>query len=421
MKKVVILGSGISALSAAWYLKEKRRGNVAISLYEKKNQVGGSIQTVEKEGFYFERGPRGFRTQENGKRVLALVEALGIKDQLIKTSEKGKKRYLFEKDRLQRLSCGYLAKERLLWPLVKEPFVKKNNSMDDETIFNFFSRRFGKKVTTKLIDPMVRGIFAGDIRKLSMAAVFPKFFGYEKRFGSLVKGLLLSKRESFSLYSFKKGMATLPQTLFQKLKNDVSFHFDTFPSKLEKKNGRILLHFDSIDSVEADCVIAAIPAYEIASLLPSRFSFLDQIPYLSISTLNLGFDGDLLPLDGFGFLVPSSESKHFLGMTFDSYIFPQLNSGSKTRLCLIFSGVMQEKEALKFAKTLLAKLFSITSDIKAYDFHVSEKSLPQYSLDHLKRLKEFSFAPLYLAGNYLEGISLIDCVANAEKLIDALF
>lgn len=417
MKRIIILGAGISGLATAWYLSQKSK-TCSITLFEKERRVGGSIQSLSKEGFLFERGPRGFRTQDKGKRLLKLVDELSLTPKLLSTSEKGKKRYLLNQGRLSQLSLFYLMKKRLLWPILKEPFVKKKLN-EDETVFDFFSRRFGKKFATTLIDPMIRGIFGGDVKELSMAAAFPKFFDYEKHYGSLVKGLIRSKGESGSLTSFEGGMETLPRTIKEKLENRVDFRLGEFPKRLEPTSKGFSLHFDN-ETVQADIVIGALPAYELSSLLEDRHPFLEQIPYLTLSTLNLGFEGNILPLNGFGFLAPSSESDFFLGTTFDSHIFPSLNTRDQTRLCMIFKGEQKEIEALSFARKMIFSLFSSDAPIKAYDFHIAKRSVPQYALGHLQRLRSFHIPHLYAAGNYLEGISVIDCVDGAERMVEKI-
>ena len=66
-------------------------------------------------------------------------------------------------------------------------WLKKNNSDQDETIYDFFSRRFGKKITDTFVDPLVLGIYGGDSKKLSMQTCFPKVFQWEKEYGSVLK------------------------------------------------------------------------------------------------------------------------------------------------------------------------------------------------------------------------------------------
>lgn len=60
-KKVVVLGGGISGLSAAWKLAEN---GFRVEVYEKESLVGGLVATIKKDDYLLDFGPHPFYTQD---------------------------------------------------------------------------------------------------------------------------------------------------------------------------------------------------------------------------------------------------------------------------------------------------------------------------------------------------------------------
>ena len=189
--KVLIVGGGITGLAAAWYIK-KKNPDCHITLLEKSNRLGGSIQTHRENGLLFELGPRTFRLGASPK-LLQLINDLGLDILISKTDST---RYLLYKGAL-RSSLFFLP--MLLPHLFKEPFIKPTEKKD-ESIYDFAARRFSPKIANTLFDPLALGIYAGDIRRLSMRACFPTLFEWEQKQGSLLKGFLFSPKINPSLF-----------------------------------------------------------------------------------------------------------------------------------------------------------------------------------------------------------------------------
>ncbi len=90
-----------------------------------------------------------------------------------------KNRYIYANQEIVKLPSGlsstslYLPREPFKRPLLaailQELFVETEHH-DDESIHSFVGRRFGEDVADYIIDPMVRGICAGDAREISAAA-----------------------------------------------------------------------------------------------------------------------------------------------------------------------------------------------------------------------------------------------------------
>jgi len=171
MKKIVILGGGISGLATAWFLS-RRFKNDSITLLESSDRFGGWIRTVKEGDFLFEVGPRGFRPSGKGQNTLSLIQELGIEKELIFADESAKRRFIYLDGRLQLFSPLLLLKQGLLSALFKD-FTTPPSQEDDESIYDFCLRRFNKKLTKKIVDPVVKGFSA-----VSVFASFLAFAGF---------------------------------------------------------------------------------------------------------------------------------------------------------------------------------------------------------------------------------------------------
>ena len=205
-KRVVILGGGISGLTAAWTLRHLGNNN-PITLIDRAPHPGGWIKTERsgEGGHLFERGPRGFRpTGTSGTSVLRLLDELQCQHEAIGTDPAGVSRWLWFDGQLQQLPDGLMSLlttpigRQLLAAVIREPFQPRRRDaataaereLEDESIDAFARRRFGPFVADKLFDAMVGGIFAGDSRKLSVASCFPILVDLERQHGSVVVGML---------------------------------------------------------------------------------------------------------------------------------------------------------------------------------------------------------------------------------------
>ena len=145
---------------------------------------------------------------------------------------------------------------------------RRPREMADESIGSFISRRFNSQVADNLASALFHGIYAGDIYSLSAASILPSLWFSEGRFGSLTAGMFaklgeiedysqardlllleqLSKSSAdrintsnASVFSFRRGMQTLPQTLEERLRKlpNVQIQCNTAVKTLELHPGGI--------------------------------------------------------------------------------------------------------------------------------------------------------------------------------------
>ncbi len=453
-KHVVILGGGISGLAAAWHLKQKGSADLKVTVIEKNARAGGWIQTKEIDGFLFDMGPRSCRVRGTGLDTLRLVEQLGLQDEVIPADKSARKRYLYLNKRLTSVpNCPVAI---LLSPFTKgvlkglwHDWWTPVSALEDESIHAFISRRMNAEVADKLIDPLTTGIFAGDPQKLSVKSCFPILHEWEQKHGGIVRGAFaprkkrslvlsafLQKTMKYPMFTFKRGMETLPKALAEKLSNNLLL--STSVVHLKPLNDGFELLLSNGTTLKADHLISALPADPLGDLLmphlPSAALAMKGIPGASVTLVHLGYRKKVLKLKGFGYLIPSSEKEETLGVVWDSSAFPQQNlHPDQTRLSVMIGGSrMQdfgcrtEKEFKEIALRAVQRHMGIETLPDMQHVHIVRSAIPQYVVGHAAKIQQIEqelahFSPHFsLLGNCFHGVSINDCVARAQQCVEKL-
>lgn len=449
MKHVVILGAGISGLSLAWFLK-KRFAELKITIIEKTSTAGGWIQTINHDGFLFEKGPRSIRSKGVAQKTLELIEELSLQDQVIAASPVAKTRYLWSHGKLRSLPQGLFSfftsstTRHLVKAFLQEPFVAKGNE-NDESIASFISRRLGKQVADELIDPVVSGIFAGDIDRLSMRACFPNMHSWEKQHGSIVKGAIFGgKKESainpspfvkqmdkVPIFSFLGGVQTLTDGLASQLTSHILF--STKVKSLSKLSSGVEIATEDGKKIQADHLFSTVPAHFLGRYLEDidgeLSALLRQIEATTVAAVHLGYRHSVLKEKGFGYLIPSREKEKILGVVFDSSVFPQQSSSpDETRLTVMIGGAHEniesivEEELEERAIQGVRKHLNIQVDPDVVLTTVAKQAIPQYHVGHLERLRKIKellgkkHPWLTIIGNFFEGVSVNECIMKGHQV-----
>lgn len=366
----LIVGGGITGLSAAWFLL-KQNPKAKITLLEKENRLGGWIRTSNEGGFLFEKGPRTFPYSRN-PHLLELVRDLKL--EIISSEPAAAKRFILHKGHL-RTPGSFMP--MLIPYLIRELFIRPSKA-DDESIYDFAARRFSPKIAETFFDPLTLGIYSGDIRKLSIRACFPALYKWEREKGSVVRGLFSGpKSKAKGLFTVKNGMETLIQELQKQLPIDIVLNcpVEKISEHEVTANGK---------TWQADRVISALPP---------------QYANRSIWVVNLAYDGDVLSKKGYGYLVPTQENESLLGVIFDSAIFPQQNRASETRLTAMLRP--EEKEPFQAALNALERHLGIKAKPVHTSTFLAKNAIPQFEV----------------GCTYTDGVSVDACIQKASKLI----
>jgi oxygen-dependent protoporphyrinogen oxidase len=421
--RVAILGGGISGLSLAYFLKKRSPLPLSITIFEKAFIPGGWIRTSVEEGFFFEKGPRSLRGQDSAETV-SLLRELGLEDQLVQAPPEAYVRYLYRQGRLEKVPASLFEALRspltrpFIGTMVKELFRSKGGP-EDESIFAFFERRFSTPFAETFIDPMLKGIFAGDSRKLSMRAAFPKLKALEESHGSLIKGMLFAKKTEGlkGIYGLKSGMGSLIDSLQMHLKDEIQLANPVL--KIEKSGKGIQLETAS-GTAQFDRVISTLPAHALQAILPPSTlkDDLKEIPFASVAVCTLGYKERVNRYPGFGYLVPSSENQGILGVVFDSSAFPFHNRHpEETRMTVMLDPLdMSQKACLDVAIRTVNRHLGIE---KAPDFAkctLAKQAIAQYPVGFPGLLKKMEqsvqeFPGLSFLGTSFHGISVNQAIS----------
>lgn len=439
--RVIVVGGGVSGLSVAWALS--RTPGFDVTVLESTGRIGGKVHSELVDGYRCEWGVNGFLDKE--PRVLEVASALSINP--VRSSDVSRKRYVYSGGALQRLpeSPGAFLRSGLLsWPgklrLAMEPFIKRGSS-DDESLADFGRRRLGREAFEKLIDPMASGIYAGDPEQMSLKSCFRRIDEMEQEYGSLIKAmasLMKERRKSVSaapkgvLTSFRGGLQEMTDALRESLEGRIGLSRDVVA--VEQTPSGYGLHLADGTVTEADSVVLAIPAHQVAGVVadlePEVSRAVATIPYPPLSVVALGFSAESIGMDAeaFGFLVPFREGRKVLGTLYDSSVFPERAPEGKVLLRSMVGGVRAPEAARMdegaLVDMVLGELRSIAGLRAEPEFaraFLHEKAIPQYNVGHSKVLEavdslEAGHKGLYITGNAFKGVSFNDCVASGLSL-----
>ena len=440
-KHVAIVGGGISGLAALHYLVGKYGANpdVAISLYEKNLSVGGTIRSIDHDPGLIEAGPNGFL--DNHPRTIQFIEELEATSSVIEADPQARIRFISLANALHEiptspkkfLSSGLLNISQKL-RLFAEPLISKSSD-EAISIYDFAKRRFGECVARLFIDPMVAGIYAGDAKQICVKAVFPKMYDFEQREGSVIKGMMKHKPKSpRRLLSFKGGMQQLIDTLHGRYKNHI--HVNTPIHQITQNAHQFTLKLEN-QFVDADELYLCAPAYG-ASKLVEGFDrelarYLSEIVYAPVAVVGLIFPKDSITIpSGFGYLIPSSEQNAVLGVLFESNIFPGRRRNGEIILRVMMGGVRNpacleqtNEDLIQLASMELSMTLGVSNDLYKALVIRWPKAIPQYDsvyLSNKSKIEErlIQYPHLHLVANYLNGVSMNDCIENAFEAVQRL-
>lgn len=468
---VAIAGGGITGLAAAFFLQEKAREEglaISYSVLEQSARWGGKIRTETVEGygdapFVVEAGPDSFITQKPWGWQLA--RRLGLGERLLPTNEAARKTYVLNKRRPTPLPDGVLlivptkfmpfALSPLISPLGKlrmalDLFLPAKRDGEDETLADFISRRLGAEALDKIAEPLMSGIYNAEADKQSLLATFPRFRAIEEKHGSLIRGMLASRRSraagstpspnghgpaaapSSAFVSFDDGMEELVTTLRDHLAGDL--RLETGVERLaHSPAGGYRLALSDGSEVLADAVILAAPAYVAARLVrplaAAAAAELEKIRYVSTGTVSLAYRADEIggQLPGHGLVVPASEAHTFNAVTISSSKFDRRAPDGHVLLRAFFGGSrtpqmmdVPDGELLALVRAELQQTLGISGEPLFHRIYRWQQANPQYDVGHLERVAaiEAALPPgLFVSGSPYRGVGIPDCVYQAEETV----
>jgi protoporphyrinogen/coproporphyrinogen III oxidase len=457
-RQTVVIGGGITGLACAYRLK---RLGMSVTVLEASDRVGGVIAAIRQNGFLFEAGPQCPRFP---RALRELVGDIGLGGAFQRANSRAK-RYVLKGGRLYLapLSPWALLGTRLVGfrdkaRFLGEPFGHAKPPDSEESVADFVRRKFGDETLDFLVDPFVSAIFFGDAEEMGMESALPSVVRWEREHGSVFRGALKSRslngrHSSFPgstgppgnhsssvrlsealppLGSFAAGLTALTDKLAEKL--GASVRLGARVESLQLASGVVspwLIRLHGGEEVAAESVVIAAPAYEAASLLqlarPHLSLMLAEIPYSPLVVVCSAYDRAQVrhSLEGFGFVVPRREGLHTISSTWNSSLFPDRAPMGKvviTNLArpLADEGMLELSQGAiaNIVEAEVSAILGISGSPLDRAVWKYPKALPHFRIGHAQRIAEIredlrDLSSLHLAGNYLEGRSIGDCVEFA--------
>jgi oxygen-dependent protoporphyrinogen oxidase len=389
---------------------------------------------------------------------LQLARELDLDDRLLGTNDAKRNVYVLNKGKPVVLPDGVLlivptkfmpfVLSPLISPLGKlrmglDLFIPGKQDGEDETLADFIRRRLGNEALDKIAEPLMSGIYNAEAERQSVMATFPRFRAIEKEHGSLIRGMLASRRQRSvvppappsankvsTFMSFYGGTHELIDTLVPKLTGDLRLNAQV---ESIQPVGKSLYYVNLADGtqLEADQVILTIPAYITADLLrqivPEAAQNLDQIRYVSTGTISLAFkESDILqPLDGFGLVIPISEQRPINAITVSSTKFDHRAPQDHVLMRVFFGGSrspetmeLDDETLLNTVRQELGSILNIQAVPLFQRIYRWWNANPQYDLGHLERVDAIEAAMpdgLVVTGSAYRGVGMPDCVHQAQQ------
>ncbi len=449
---VVVLGGGISGLSVAHFLS---RSGIQVRIVEKAPYPGGNIRTVNLNGFQVELGPSSILL--TSPIITQIISDLGLDNEVVFSSPIAQKRYILRNGKLWPMPfspIAFFSTPLFSWKtklrLLKEPWIAPHDAADEPTLAAFVRRRLGEEILEYAVDPFVSGVFAGSPERLSVRAAFPRLWQLEQKYGSFIRGAIAGQRErkqrnavaknAARMFSFHRGLHQLIDAfylMFQEVfitgakVEQVTREGKWFVTRVTSRNEQL--------RITSRAVVSAIPAYAyptgIEFLSPEITALLQAIEYAPIAVVFLGYkrwEKTAHPLNGYGFLVPRKEQRRILGVLWNSSIFPERAPLGSAALTVYIGGSRQpelvqlsSEELLNLALLELKELMRVNQSPDQWLVKTYPRAIPQYTIGHedrIARLYRFqeTVPGFYFAGNFLEGISVSDCIKNGAQIAETV-
>lgn len=442
-----------------------------MTLLESQPRLGGVIRTERIGEYLIEHGADMFATQPGD--ALQLCRDLGVEDELIEPLPAGRGAMVVRDGRCHPVPEGFVLMRptrfgaMLRTPLLSvsgklrlmaEPFIRRRDRDDDESVASFVERRLGKEVLERIVQPLVGGIYTADPAKLSMQATMPQFVEMEQQYGSLLAATRARKRAGKD--SRERSSSGARYSQFRGFPEGMQGLLNPLAAQLPEGSVRLGVHVEYIDRtsrggsqtgpmwrfhlrgqaepLQADAVILAVSARALASLLenvaPQVAEHARRIDYASSAIVVLGVrDSDIQrPVQTFGIVVPEVEKRSILACSFASHKFPGRAPVGRTLLRVFVGGALHpdlvdrdDARLIEIVRGELAELIGLTGEPDLTRVIRWKNAMPQYRLGHRQLVgvieRDVAKLPgLELAGNALHGVGIAPVVRTARRAAERI-
>jgi len=476
MKRVVVVGAGMTGLACAWALRE----TCDVVVLEAGDRVGGNVRTIREEGFVMDAGPDAWLASK--PEASALARDAGLGGEAIGTRPENRRVYVAWGGKLHPMPEGVvLGVPTRIAPMLTtrlfslagkmrmglEPLVPRRRGGGEETVADFVGRRLGHEAVTRLAGPLLGGIFAGDVHRISVDAAFPQLVEQEAKYGSLIVAMRSTRRHAkaqngSAFLSLRSGMATFPETLARGLVDgSAGGGTSRAPSavRLGARVEKITRSARGFEVVVSEHVAQSVDVGALKSIVACDAVVLTVPPH-TCAALTAGLDGDASelvshircgssaavflgyrrkdvahPLDASGFVVsrPAGDTRSILtAATFvtskwehrapDGHVLLRAFLGGAGREAVL---ARDDAELALLARTEVARYIGRLGEPVLARVFRHDRASPQPDLGHLERMRALGerlarVPGLHVIGNGYGGTGIPDCIKQANAVAKML-
>jgi len=442
MHNILIIGGGITGLSAAWEI-QRARPDISYCLVEASGHWGGKVvsQVIETQGkqFVVDGGPDTLVTRK--PETWALTEEIGLVDQITVPASETKHIFVLDGGKVYPVPLSpllFVTTPLLTWKgrlrMMAEPFQPARRDDADESLADFVTRRLGKEALDKFIGPVLGGIYNTDPSHQSIMIASPVMREMEKESGSLIRatiGRMIRKKSGPKkprFINFKQGMQQLPNEIAARLNGDL--RLDARVTRIDRTDSGYVATLASGEQIEARVLVLATLANVSSNLLkqvtPVAAASLAQIGHENTGTLTLVYRENDLPEKPLvnGLMIPRREKRAIDAMTVTSRKMPERSHPGFALVRVFFGGATPELVNLpddKLLQTVIAELsdlLGIKAQPLAHAVFRWETGFPQACVNHLQLVDEIeqNLPPgIFLAGSSYRGIAVPDCIRQGRE------
>lgn len=436
--KTAVIGGGIAGLTAAHELVKKGEFPLLIE----PGAIGGMIRSEVVDGFTLEQGPNVIVERPDMK---ALIDELQLTGEIRYPSVNPYGQFVWSRNQAMKVPAGLF--EFLLTPLIPlstklllpfrlvTPGLLKPKK-DDLTVMEFFTPLLGEQAVRNVLDPVLKGIYGGDVDKLSARSLFPGLWE------SSCKGLSLigymrrrPKGGKPAIMVVDGGIQRVVDTLWGRLEGRVERSSARVESIQRRDSGGFRLVCSGGSSIDVDRVVITPAGSRLASMVGALDSELAaklrEVQYASLSVVHCSVPKEeRLLKDAFGVLFTAGMPEDLLGVMFNSQIFPHMAPPDKNMLTVMVGGAQagdrESKEELLRERLpgLLERCLNI-SGVAWIKFTRWSAAIPQLKVGHYRVVEaldrvESSNPGIVFAGVDRGGVGVSDRIRIAREGVERL-
>ncbi|GEO27147.1 protoporphyrinogen oxidase [Alicyclobacillus acidoterrestris] len=465
--RVAVIGAGITGLTAARRLCQDARlqeQNVEITVYEASDRIGGKVITYRDERLTLEGGPDSILARKPAG--IKLLRELGLASEVVEQNPASTHTYIVKDGKLRSMPQGtHMAIPRDISTFMQSDVLSAQGKLrtlfdlllprtdlsKDVSLGQFLRTRLGDEWVDGLAEPLLAGIYAGNIDELSLHATWPQFGQLADEYRSLIIGARsmhpkaatapATQNGRSAFITVKGGLETVIERLADELEPNVTIKKSHHITKLEQTAEGYQLTVETkgdVTTATFDAVLVCTPVKAMKQLLdvhlPARSKQFD-VPYVSTATVILGYPADSVDVDlshASGFLVPRTENRAITASTWVSSKWPHTTderfvilrcyvgrAGQQTYLSL------DDAEMARLVQSEVRELVGLSASPVFHKVTRWNDAMPNYPVGHLRQWANLeadiraSLPGVWVAGGGYRGLGLPDCIVHGEEVAKA--